>query len=113
MTYFCLNCGEPFQHPKTLEDKHGEPWRIGEKRRVSPCCKDSFVKAVVCAGSECQELIPAGKDLHGLCRKCADKSVSRLRYFLLNEFTEAEREVLNDAYDGVALTDPEEAEVRT
>lgn len=108
--YFCLNCGDPFQKPKVLEDKHGEPWRIGEKRRVSPCCRDSFVKAVGCTG--CGELVPAGKDLHGLCRKCGEKTVSRLRYMLLNEFTEAEREILNDAFDGVPLTDPEEAKVR-
>jgi len=37
--------------------------------------------------------------------------VERLRYFLYNEFTEAERQVLNDAFDGVALTDPDEAKV--
>ncbi len=109
MNYFCLNCGEPFQKPKTIEEKHGEPFRIGEKRRVSPCCKDSFVKALVCTG--CQELIPAGKDQHGMCRKCAEKTVGRLQEHLIHDYTEAERQVLNDAFDGVALTEPGEAKV--
>ena len=109
MTYFCLNCGESFERPKTIEEKHGEPWRIGEKHRVSPCCLDSYTKAVSC--TECEELIAAGTDAHGLCRKCAEKTVSRLQYLLLNEFTDAQREVLNDAFDGVHLTEPEKAKV--
>lgn len=109
MTYICLNCGEEFSHPTILEDRHGGPFGLGEKYRVSPCCHDGFTAAVTCP--LCGELTAAGYDSHGLCRKCAEKTVERLQYFLYNEFTEAQREVLNDAFDGVALTDPDEAKV--
>jgi hypothetical protein len=59
----------------------------------------------------CGEILAAGTDHHGLCRKCAVKAVERLNYFLNNEFTEAERLVLDDAFDGVALSEPEKAKV--
>lgn len=105
--YICLNCGEEFREPKVLEDRHGDPFGLPEKLRVSPCCCDSFTEAVRC--DRCGALIAAGADAHGLCRKCAEQTVEKLRNLLRNEFTEAEREVLNDAFDGVALTEPEKA----
>jgi len=62
-------------------------------------------------GKEHRAQIAIGKDTRGMCRKCAEKTVARMRYLLFNEFTEAQREVLNDAFDGVALTEPDKAKV--
>lgn len=107
--YICLDCGNEFTHPKTIEEKHGDPFQLREKHRVSPCCHSTFAEAMRCGG--CNALIAAGADCHGLCRKCAERAVDRLRYLLLNEFTEAEREVLDEAFDGVFLTDPDKAKV--
>lgn len=101
--YICLNCMETFSEPTRIRDSEGD------YRWLSPCCRDSYTVAMECAS--CGGTIPVGSDLHGRCRKCAEAVVSKLQYLLYNEFTEAEREVLNDAFDGVSLTDPDEAKV--
>ena len=108
MPYICMNCGGRFAHPAILADNHGLPYFV-ERHSVSPCCKDTYVKTMHC--QSCDTVIGQGTDYHGLCRKCAEAAVERLRYFLYNEFTEAEREVLNMAFDGIALTEPDKAKV--
>jgi len=107
--YICLNCGDEFLRPKIIEIRHGAEFDLREKRLVSPCCHDSYAAAMNCGS--CGTLIAIGKDTRGMCRKCAEKTVARMRYLLFNEFTEAQREVLNDAFDGVALTEPDKAKV--
>ena len=108
--YICLDCGEEFTHPKIIEDKHDhDPFTPREKHRVSPCCYTNFAAAMNCGS--CGTLIAIGKDTHGMCRKCAERTVARLRFLLFNEFTAAQREVLNDAFDGVALTEADKAKV--
>ena len=104
--YICLDCGKAFRGPELIEE-----FETGEHHWKSPCCHGGFVPAVICGN--CDKLIAGGSDFHGLCGDCATKTISRLRYFLMNEFTESEREVLNDAFDGVALTEPEKAKVVT
>lgn len=106
--YICLNCGEEFAHPRIYENRHSA-FGVAERYRASPCCGDSFASAIRC--DSCGALIAAGADAHGMCRKCAEKTVARMRHLLFNEFTEAQREVLNDAFDGVALTEPDKAKV--
>lgn len=108
MPYICMNCGGQFEHPTTVVDNHGLPF-FSEKHRVSPCCRDTFVETMPC--NSCGRDVGEGTDYHGLCRKCAEAAVERLRYVLYNEFTEAERQVLDDAFDGVSLTEPDEAKV--
>ena len=102
--YLCLNCEQVFDTPAQFTDPSTKEnsWR-------SPCCLDAFAPVTTCV--HCGKLMAAGADLHGLCRTCAETVVSRLRYLLNNEFTDAEREILNDAFDGVPLTDPESAKV--
>lgn len=108
--YICLDCGEEFSRPKIIEDKHDDdPFTPREKHRVSPCCYTGFAAAMNC--DDCGALIAIGKDAHGMCRKCAERTVARMRYLLFNEFTEAQREVLNDAFDGVPMTEPDKAKV--
>ena len=102
--YICLDCEELFDKPVRLEELD-----TGKQYWASPCCWGAFVPTIGC--DRCGKLIAVGSDLHGLCRACAEAVVARLRYYLNNEFTDAEREVLNDAFDGVPLTDPESAKV--
>ena len=102
--YICLNCEKLFSTPELVEE-----FDTGEHHWKSPCCQDGFVPTASCG--RCGKLIAVGSDLHGLCRACAEAVVARLRYYLNNEFTDAEREILNDAFDGVPLTDPESAKV--
>jgi len=103
MLYICLNCEETFQRPTLIREAHGE------LHQVSPCCLDAYMRAMQCAG--CDTYLAPGQDAHGLCRKCAEAAVERLTQYLEEAFSEAEREVLNDAFDGVALTEPWEAKV--
>ena len=102
--YICLNCEELFDTPCEISDPG-----TGERYWRSPCCLDGFMPVVSC--ERCGKLIAVGADTHGLCGHCAEATVARLRYFLNNEFTEEEREVLNEAFDGVPLTEPEKAKV--
>lgn len=108
MPYICLNCGGQFEHPVTIVDDHALPF-FSEKHRVSPCCRDMFVETMPC--DSCGAVIGKGTDYHGLCLKCARETVARLEYLLYNEFTEAQRQVLDDAFDGVSLTEPDKAKV--
>lgn len=108
MPYICMNCGKQFETPVTVSDNHGLPF-FCEKHRVSPCCHDTFMGTMTCAACDAEQA--KGTDYHGLCRKCAEATVEQLCYFLYNEFTEAQRQVLNDAFDGVALTEPDKAKV--
>ena len=102
--YICLNCEKLFSNPVQVAEKD-----TGEHCWRSPCCLDGFAPVIAC--DHCGELMTAGSDLHGLCRACAKAVVARLRYYLNNEFTDSERKILNDAFDGVPLTDPESAKV--
>jgi len=108
MPYICMNCGGQFEHPTVFVENHNLPF-YSEKISLSPCCRDTFMPTMRCA--VCGDVLAAGTDHHGMCKKCAVAAVDRLCYFLNNEFTEAEREVLNEAFDGVALTESDKAKV--
>lgn len=97
--YICMNCGSAFHEPKAVTELHGE------KHSVSPCCGDSFA-----AGAQCgycgREMLEA-ESRHGLCQKCAWTAIEHFRWHLLNNFSDAQRAVLNEAFDGIPLTEPE------
>ncbi len=97
MEYVCLGCGQAFEQPVQVAEASGE------RRCYSPCCREGFTPAVPCRS--CGAALPQGGDVHGLCPDCAEAAVERLRDFLRLGFTPAEREVLNDAFDGVALSE--------
>lgn len=99
--YICMNCGSSFRSPKTITEAHGE------KHSVSPCCCDSYAAAAECC--DCGREMPRGESRHGLCQKCAWTTVEHLRWYLRSNFTDAQRAVLNEAFDGVPLTQPEGA----
>lgn len=98
--YICLNCGAVFHKPRPVTECHGE------KHDVSPCCGEDFAQGSEC--SYCGKEMPAAEGRHGLCRKCAWSTVEHFRWYLCNNFSEAQRAVLNDAFDGVPLTQPEQ-----
>lgn len=100
--YICMGCGETFHRPIRVEEDSGE------RKLVSPCCGEGFRDAVSCRS--CGTLLAEGTDEHGLCPACAHGAVERFRDLLRREFTGPEREALNDAFDGVPLTEPERGE---
>lgn len=97
MEYICLGCGQAFEQPVRVAEASGE------SRLYSPCCREGFSSAVRCSG--CGAAVAQGEEVHGLCQDCAGGAVARLREFLGRGFTQAEREVLNDAFDGVDLSE--------
>lgn len=99
MAYVCLGCGEAFEQPVRVTEASGE------RRLCSPCCLESFAPGVRCEG--CGAFLPQGQERHGLCPDCAGDAVERLRDLLRRGFTQAERDVLNDAFDGVDLSGQE------
>lgn len=103
MTYLCCNCGEPFDDPFLFRDA------TGETHMVSSCCWSSFDRAEICERCGRPFPWPPETPRKKLCAACTRRAVERLRYLLNNEFTEAEREALNEAFDGVPLTEPEKA----
>ena len=98
--YICFNCGSSFRQPKMVTESHGE------KHAVSPCCGDSYSPGARC--SYCGREMLQAESRHGLCRKCAWSTIEHFRWYLLNNFSSPQRAVLNDAFDGVPLTEPEQ-----
>lgn len=93
-----MGCGETFHQPVQIEED------TGERRSVSPCCGEGFRCAISCRS--CGRPIQEGEDIHGLCPDCARQAVERFQALLRRDFTGAEREALNDAFDGVPLCGP-------
>ena len=93
--YVCCGCGEAFRQPVRV------PEASGEVHWVSPCCGEDYREAVPCA--LCGRPVSRARRRHGLCPRCAGESVARFAR-RLEEFSPEEREVINDAYDGVPLT---------
>ena len=101
--YICLNCGEPFEEPYTYFEDYGEA------QTVSPCCKGAFDYATTC--DNCKRPIPASAVFHGQCEECTKDVIRSLVKHLKEHYTYKEREILNDAFEGVPLTDPDEVGV--
>ena len=99
----CLGCGGVFQHPKLVTEV------TGERCSVSPCCGEAWASARRCSG--CGRWMAEHSGLHGLCPDCARNAAERFRKLLIDEFSQEEREVLNDAFDGVPLTRPEQGRI--
>lgn len=93
----CLACGRPFRELRTVT----EPF--GEQEAVSPCCGEAWAPAERC--DRCGGWMARNSGTHGLCAACAGAAERRFRQLLREEFSGAEREVLNDRFDGVPLTE--------
>ncbi len=110
MRYLCLSCGARFREPQIMEEKHGEPHRAGERFWASPCCGEEFVPVRPC--EDCGQVYPERELNYGLCAGCGEAAVERLRQYLRSAFTNQQRELLNEAFEAVALTQAEQAKVR-
>ena len=97
--YICLGCGSSFAQPTEYREPPLEPGDLcaGEKHPVSPCCGEAFAPARACESCG----VPLAEE--GLCQSCRRAAVERFQA-LLEQFSPAEREALDRAYDGVALT---------
>lgn len=78
-----------------------------ESYNLSPCCGAPVDWVEPC--KQCDNPVLPSLMLHGICRSCAGRALQRMRYLLANEFTEAELRVLDEAFDGVALSEFPEA----
>ena len=93
----CNYCGEIFEDPKILRDYHneldGSPY---EEIPVCPWCRDADIEKVhkckVCGNYDSSLTA-------GACAACRVEILARFRNLLL-QFTGAEKEVLNELYDG-------------
>ena len=57
--------------------------------------------------SKCGAEISEEQSAYHLCESCESKALARFKYFLCNEFTNAEREYLDACVEGNSLTEPE------
>lgn len=84
--YICNHCGNLFD-----EFENGR----------SPCCYAGYERAEKC--SLCGDYYKTTQMQDGLCPICRVNTLEQFKYFLNNEFTEKQREYLNDYYDGRRL----------
>ena len=106
--FVCSQCGQEFSTPWIVREYHGELERQAEWLSVSPCCAEGVVPAVRCCS--CGEWTAEQGVEHGVCPRCAGRVVERLRQLLKSEFSQQEREVINDAFEAVPLTQVESIE---
>ena len=57
--------------------------------------------------SSCGTSIREEQSAYNLCESCEKKALERFRFFLCNEFTDAEREYIDACVEGISLTEPE------
>ena len=56
--------------------------------------------------SSCGTTISEQQSAYQLCESCETKALQRFKDFLLNEFTENEREYIDACTEGISLTEP-------
>lgn len=57
--------------------------------------------------SKCGATISEQQSAYQLCESCESKALARFKAFLLNEFTDNEREYIDACTEGISLTEPE------
>ena len=99
--YKCEKCGNLFEEGEQVEwvEMDGFNYGNGEKWKGCPICKGNYKKINPCkiCGSYEHDY---GEDYCNDCKKDVQK---RFSTFIEEEFTEEERELLNELYDGESL----------
>ena len=100
MKYKCVECGfvfgdDDFAIEKGYVGTCGDR-RIYEEYYCCPICKGDYEEISRC--EVCGEYACESGERY--CEECKTDALKRFQYFLRNEFTEKEREMLNDLYDG-------------
>ena len=98
--YKCLACGNLFEEGEQAEwvEMHGFDYGNGEKWSGCPICKGGYEKVEPCriCGSYAEEM------QGDYCKECVVDVHKRFKD-LMKKFSEEERELLNDLYDGEPL----------
>ena len=102
--YKCKNCGHIFEEGEqaTWTEKHGFSSGPYEEWSGCPICQGSFEEAKKC--EYCSNYFIEGESRSNvICEDCVDEIETRFSNLLHNNFTEFERTVLNDIFDGKEL----------
>lgn len=99
--YKCLSCGNLFEEGEEARwvEKHGLDTPPYEEWSGCPLCKGDYEEIKPCkiCGSYDHDY---GEEYCNACKKDVQK---RFSTFIAEEFTEEERELLNELYDGEPL----------
>ena len=99
--YICNDCGHVFDDGESQTERdyrgecHGSP--SYEEYRVCPVCGGNYDEAVKCA--ECGDYAAVSDLESGICPDCVKRTDKELRAVLLNCFSPAQREYLEDSYE--------------
>lgn len=103
MNYICNTCGQEFDAPYVMREKHTE---------LDECATEIYEVCPNCGGGEWEESriccqcgvsIPYSQSKFGLCKKCEEKALNHFREFMDRSFTKNEREFLNWKYEGAEI----------
>lgn len=96
--YRCASCGHIFKEGEqaTWIEMHGFTYGNGEKFEGCPICKDGYDEINPCkiCGSYEHDFD------EDYCDECKNDVQKRFLAFIESEFTEEERKLLNELYDG-------------
>lgn len=99
--YKCLDCGNLFEEgeAKRVSEKMGEAFGSPayQDYYVCPCCGGDFEEVEPCKLCGSYEHIASGEEY---CTDCKNDVLKRFQTFVNSEFTEEERELLNELYEG-------------
>lgn len=100
----CLDCGHLFEdgEEKLIKESLGEFWGQPTVRVVSVCpiCEGDFEEVKPCEICGSYESIESGESV---CEKCKIRVLKRFKRFMADNFTDKERQLLNDLMDGEEL----------
>lgn len=93
MSYVCDQCGDVFDEPEHIIERHGFLTPPYEKIPVSPCCAADFSNGAECA--ECGRVVSEDNIEYGLCGSCRAEVKTAFKEFI-GKFSTDERLVLDD-----------------
>lgn len=101
MMFKCLECGSLFEEgeQKKVCEPMGEAWGAPayQEYYACPCCGGAYEEVQPCKICGGYEGIDEGEEY---CNECKADVLKRFQNFVNSEFTEEERELLNELYDG-------------
>ena len=99
----CLDCGHIFEDGEQAkwEEDRGEYWgtRCTETMSGCPMCKNDYIEIKPCKLCGSYEHDTGDE----YCNECKAEVSKRLKRIINNEFSEQERELLKELFDGVGV----------
>lgn len=90
--YRCMECGHLFEEGEQAEYVED----FGEKVKACPLCHGAYEEATQCKICGSYDKDPSEE----YCDSCVKDVSKRFKLFVESEFSEQERELLNELYDG-------------